>query len=132
MEAENPTHKPSSCSTIIHILPPSHWHTTWRQQVPVVPEATSSQHITGRYAAVDEANVHETFSRLMSLPPLSLSYEEIVERWCQAIARVKDSMEEADADFEFYESEIVNIVGRKVYHHFLKEYLSALGKLRPS
>ncbi|KAF8834344.1 hypothetical protein BDN67DRAFT_1016604 [Paxillus ammoniavirescens] len=104
--------------------------TTW--QVPVVPEATSSQHITGRYAAVDEANAHETFSRLMSLPPLSLSYEEIVEHWCQAIARVKDSMEEADADFEFYESEIVNIVGCKVYDHFLEEYLSALGKLRPS
>ncbi|KAF8837514.1 hypothetical protein BDN67DRAFT_983206 [Paxillus ammoniavirescens] len=75
------------------------------RKVPVVPEATSSQHITGRWCYANGHNIIQ-----MSLPPLSLSYEEIVERLCQAIARVKDSMEEADADFEFYESEIVNIV----------------------
>ncbi|KAF8835089.1 hypothetical protein BDN67DRAFT_984861 [Paxillus ammoniavirescens] len=68
--------------------------------------------LTAHHWQLGGANGHNIIQ--MSLPPLSLSYEEIVEHWCQAIARVKDSMQEADANFEFYKSEIVNISGCKV------------------
>ncbi|KIJ58149.1 hypothetical protein HYDPIDRAFT_34443 [Hydnomerulius pinastri MD-312] len=65
-----------------------------------------------------------------STPPgRPLSYKEMVQRWCQALAKreaIRRALEEAQQEFSDYESEIVRMVGQATYTHFRDKYTAAL------
>ncbi|KAF8437623.1 hypothetical protein L210DRAFT_3505327 [Boletus edulis BED1] len=64
-----------------------------------------------------------------TLPNRPLSHQEMVQRWCQALAKmeaIRRIFEVAQQEFYDYASDIVEVIGQPTYLHFLAMYLAAM------
>lgn len=65
----------------------------------------------------------------LTLQDRPLYYQEMIERWCQALMKretARQTFEAAHQEFDDYASDIVEVIGRPTYSHFLGLYLAAL------
>ncbi|KIJ10084.1 hypothetical protein PAXINDRAFT_16878 [Paxillus involutus ATCC 200175] len=75
--------------------------------------------------------MREVLYQLSAAPDRPLSYQEMIEHWCQALAKreiARRSLQEAQEEFSDYEDNIVEVIGPVTYTHFLNMYTTALAQ----
>ncbi|KIJ09971.1 hypothetical protein PAXINDRAFT_16974 [Paxillus involutus ATCC 200175] len=74
-------------------------------------------------------HIREALYQSSTSPDCPLSYQEMIQRWWLALAKkeaAKCRLEEAQQEFEDYESDIIEVIGPATYNHFLNMYVAAL------